>query len=82
LRLTEDPAPRILYCFEEDDNGKINASELVRKVQVSDIDPSEIVVGGKITEGADIKELEGIRLHSGIKASIDEFKAVFKSKLH
>ena len=34
LRLTHDPAPRILYCFKEDDSGQIYADELVRKIEV------------------------------------------------
>ncbi len=81
LRLTDDPAPRILYCFEESDSGEINASELVRKVQVGDIDPSEIFVGGKIAEEAEIKELDGIKLYPGVKNTIEEFKTALKSKL-
>jgi CRISPR-associated protein Cst2 len=81
LRLTDDPAPRILYCFEESDKGEINASELVRKVQVGDIDPSEIFVGGKIADDAEIKALDGIKLYPGVKNTTEEFKTSLKSKL-
>jgi len=81
LRLTDDPAPRILYCFEEADRGEINVSELVRKVQVGDIDPSEIFIGGKMAEEAEIKDLDGIRLYLGVKNTMEEFKTALKSKL-
>jgi CRISPR-associated protein Cst2 len=81
LRLTDDPAPRILYCFEENDRGEINVSELVRKVQVGDVDPSEIYIGGKITEEAEIKALSNIKLFPGVKKTTDVFKTLLKTKL-
>ena len=81
LRITDDPAPRILYCFEENDRGEINASELVRKVQVGDIEPSEIFVGGKMTEESEVKGLSGINREPGVKKSVDEFKTLLNSKL-
>jgi CRISPR-associated protein Cst2 len=81
LRLTDDPAPRILYSFDENDGGKIRASELVRKVQVGDINPSEIIIGGKITGESEIKDVDGIRLFPGVKKAVEEFNNLLASKL-
>ena len=46
LRITDDPAPRILYCFDTNDGGKsVVADLLVQKIQTKDILPDEILVG-------------------------------------
>jgi CRISPR-associated protein Cst2 len=47
LRVTSDPAPRILYIFEEE-NGVLNVPALVRRIQAGDIDASELYVGGEL----------------------------------
>lgn len=39
LRWTHDFSPRLLYCFEEDPNGDLTMPDLVRRVQVGDLDP-------------------------------------------
>lgn len=46
LRWTHDPAPRLMYCFEQDELGTISADSLVSRVGSGDIDASEVVVGG------------------------------------
>ncbi len=46
LRITDDPAPRILYCFDTNDGGKsVVADPLVQKIQTKDILPDELLVG-------------------------------------
>lgn len=46
LRLTDDPAPRLLYCFGTPDDGKtLNADALIRRVESGDIDKGELIVG-------------------------------------
>ena len=45
LRVTTDPAPRMLYCFEQrEGSGEITLERLTRKLG-GDIDPSELVIG-------------------------------------
>lgn len=74
LRITDDPAPRLLYCFETQDGGKtVSAAELVRKVKAGDILPTELILGGPISEDPAIKEL-GIpagQLLPGVRAAAD-----------
>ena len=46
LRWTHDPAPRLMYCFDQDELGTITADSLLCRIGSGDIDASELVVGG------------------------------------
>jgi CRISPR-associated protein Cst2 len=51
LRITPDPAPRLLYCFETPDDGKtISAPDLEDRIRSGDIDPKELFLGGPFAE--------------------------------
>jgi CRISPR-associated protein Cst2 len=82
LRITSDPAPRILYCFEGSGNGMATADELVRKIKAGDLKPEEIYVGGKIGEDASLEGIAGINIQPGVKKAIDAFKSEVKKQLH
>lgn len=75
LRWTHDFSPRFLYCFEEDE-GEIAVPELVRRVEVEDIDPKELWVAGAIANTPDGERLEelGANVLSGIKATVNDLK--------
>lgn len=46
IRLTQDPAPRLLYCFETTDDGKtVHAKKLTDRIDAEDIDPKELILG-------------------------------------
>ncbi|MDO5567057.1 MAG: type I-B CRISPR-associated protein Cas7/Cst2/DevR [Planctomycetia bacterium] len=46
IRITDDPAPRILYCFDTQDGGKtIDADSLIQRIDSGDIMPYELFVG-------------------------------------
>lgn len=46
FRVTTDPAPRLLYCFDTTDAGhSINADVLIRRIESGDIDAQELYVG-------------------------------------
>ncbi len=46
IRLTHDPAPRFLYCFDTVDAGKtVVAPALLNRVANGDIDPKELILG-------------------------------------
>ena len=72
FRITDDPAPRLLYCFETKDNGRtVDADVLLKRVDQGDIDAAELILGGGIAErqsgeslkkkGAYIPEKKGIK---------------------
>lgn len=73
LRWTDDPAPRFLYCYEQDDHGRISLSPLAKRLD-GDIQPSELIIGTPL----DIPELDGLKkkgaaLYSGVKSALGEF---------
>lgn len=76
LRWTHDFAPRILYSFEEDDEGQITASELIRRVESQDINPQELWVAGAIASTSDGKQLAqlGVNVLTGIKLVVETLK--------
>lgn len=59
LRVTDDPAPRLLYCFEERAGG-VAIPVLVAKVKAGDIAAGELIIGGAIAASGEASELEGL----------------------
>jgi CRISPR-associated protein Cst2 len=46
FRLTDDPAPRLLYCFETTDNGRtVVAPSLIKRLEAMSIKSDELIVG-------------------------------------
>jgi CRISPR-associated protein Cst2 len=82
LRITTDPAPRILYCFDEDGKGTITVGDLVRKISAGDIKAQEIYLGGKIAEYPSLKEIDGVKAYAGVKAAVEAFKSDVKKELN
>lgn len=75
LRWTEDFAPRFLYCYEEDDFGNISLPKLLRQIRSGDLDPTELWIGGEISELFQGSEYELVNKRSGVKAIVDALKA-------
>jgi CRISPR-associated protein Cst2 len=47
FRITDDPAPRLLYCFDTPDDGKtVIAPRLEARIAAGDIDKKELIVAG------------------------------------
>jgi len=72
LRITQDPAPRLLYCFSLK-RGEIDLDALVHRAQAGDILPSELVVGGAVaaSEGAIALKNLGASVTNGVKAAVE-----------
>src|SRR5579864_4949344 len=65
FRVTSDPAPRLLYCFETPDDGKsVTAPRLEARVAAGDIDPKELIVAGV--------DIAGVTRKKGVKAACAE----------
>ena len=59
IRVTDDPAPRILYCFETRDDGKtVIAPSLFSRISGGDIDPTELILGGSFASDSAVTELK------------------------
>lgn len=71
FRLTHDPAPRILYCFETDDYGKsVSANALLSRLETQDIMKDEMILGVSDFNSSLSRQLQsrGIEPH-GVKAA-------------
>jgi CRISPR-associated protein Cst2 len=78
IRITDDPAPRLLYCFETADEGKsVEAPELVRRLMAGDIAADELIIGGPIAAdssktGNGLHEAKVKALHDGVKSALED----------
>jgi len=74
LRITNDPAPRIMFCFDENERGGLSLAKLLARMEEEekDVEPSEVVVGTVLPDIDKTKELRelGVDLRSGIKAAV------------
>jgi CRISPR-associated protein Cst2 len=76
LRWTPDPAPRMMFCFEQAENGKLSAKRLLDRVKGGDVAPGELAIGSAETiEG--LKDLEklGVKVYLGVKAAFADILA-------
>lgn len=72
LRLTSDPAPRILYSFNQEHGGRVGLDELLRKVRAKDVKVDELILGGAVVSDftdEQRKALEGAVLCEGVLAA-------------
>jgi CRISPR-associated protein Cst2 len=79
FRITDDPAPRFLHCFEPKDEGKtVDARSLLERVADDDINPKELVIGGafgKMETAAQLKAkgaFLGINGQAGVMTAAGE----------
>jgi CRISPR-associated protein Cst2 len=82
LRLTHDPAPRLLYCFD-DESEPVRMTELARKVEAGDIDAKELWLGGAISTTEQAKEIarRGARSEAGVVPTSHALKTELKKVL-
>lgn len=79
FRWTDDFAPRILYGFTHDGAaGSLAMPSISGKMDAGDIDPSEVVVGGRVSLGSYAGK---VKAYPGVKAAADEVRARIKEYL-
>ena len=82
LRWTHDPAPRLMYCFEQDELGTITADSLLSPIRSGDIDGSEVVVGGPAALTLrDSLAASGVTCTEGVKDAFHEAEARLRRDL-
>jgi CRISPR-associated protein Cst2 len=72
LRWTTDPAPRIMFVFDQDDCGRVSLKKLLRRVSGKDLEADELYVGiafDGIPEVVALKEA-GVHVFDGVKAAV------------
>ncbi|RME50116.1 MAG: DevR family CRISPR-associated autoregulator [Deltaproteobacteria bacterium] len=76
FRWTEDFAPRILYGFALDEDGRLSLPAVVGRIEAGDIAPAEVVVGGSIAgmpDGVRLREL-GCEVVPGVREAARRMK--------
>jgi CRISPR-associated protein Cst2 len=83
FRWTDDFAPRFLYGFQSDSEGRLSVPEILRRVEAGDINPKELVVGGSLADLPDGKALaaKGAHVKPGVKDAAEEVKRRVKTDL-
>jgi CRISPR-associated protein Cst2 len=79
FRITDDAAPRLLYCFDTPDDGKtIDAPALKLRVEDGDIKGEELIIGGTFAKSETAGELKkrgafiGANGQAGVKGAAAE----------
>jgi CRISPR-associated protein Cst2 len=76
LRWTTDPAPRVMFCFEQSETGSLKLDKLLKRVTGGDIDAKELVVGtADPIERLDELRVAGVSVYPGIKAAFTDILA-------
>jgi CRISPR-associated protein Cst2 len=73
FRLTDDPAPRLLYIFEQDGQ-TIDAPKLLERVQAGDIRAEELVIGGSFATSETAAKLAALKaqVFPGVRRATEE----------
>ena len=81
IRITEDPSPWILGCFERIGE-LVGCSRLVRLVEAKDIPADELIVGGVIADNLHGKQLKdlNVKVYRGIKEAINVAKNMLSTE--
>jgi CRISPR-associated protein Cst2 len=72
FRLTEDPAPRLLYCFETADEGRtVQAPTLLRRLATGDVLKDELILGVDDLDSALARSFQEAGITTlGVKAAV------------
>jgi CRISPR-associated protein Cst2 len=83
LRITDDPAPRLLYCFETTDDGQtLKAPALLKRIEAGDVKPDELILGTSDTAGPLAEAFRGADVTvTGVKDAINQANQKIHSQL-
>ena len=74
FRVTQEPAPRILYAFQAQEGGGVGMGELMRKVRAGDLPAKELVLGGAVVDSLGAEErklLADADIQPGVRAACE-----------
>jgi len=73
FRVTHDPAPRILYIFEQEIGEPLRMGKLIERVNAGDIDAEELILGGSMPkEETEWLKEQGAVVVPGVKQALAE----------
>jgi len=72
LRWSTDPAPRIMFCFDQDERGRVSLKTLLKRIQGGDVLGEEVFVGTAIDGIVEMEALKtaGVHIFPGVKAAV------------
>ena len=81
LRWTPDPAPRIMFCFDQDDRGRLSLDTLLRRVTGGDVPGAEVFIGTAIAGVPELDALKaaGVNVLPGVKKAVEAVLAKVKA---
>lgn len=86
FRITDDPAPRMLYCFDTKDNGKtVTADSLVGRIKAEDINikKDKLILGVGNLESPLVAQLKEVGVEAtGVKAACEKTVKEINAKLN
>jgi CRISPR-associated protein Cst2 len=84
FRITDDPAPRLLYCFDTPDAGKtVTAESLLKRVKNGDVLAAELIVGVSDVDSELAKKFVEAKVPvKGVKAAMQDACTLVTEKLH
>lgn len=75
FRITQDPAPRILFVAESVEEGRrVTVQTLLQRIEAGDIDGSEIIVGGMLLVDDEAVKLRyhGVAVFRGVRKAAEQ----------
>lgn len=83
IRITDDPAPRILYCFDTEDGGQtVSADDLLKRIESGDVLPEELLVGVSDLDSPLANSLKKKKIAvSGVRAAVSAACQQIRTKL-
>ncbi len=81
FRWTDDPAPRFLNCFDQDEQGAISLRQLLKKIKGGDIEPNEVIIGAScdFDEAATLED-EGVCIKAGVKLALERLLEIVQDR--
>lgn len=74
LRWTADPAPRVMFVFDQDDRGRLSLKKLLARTrgELPDVSPNELYIGTAIDDIPEIEPLKaaGAHVSGGVRAAV------------
>lgn len=80
LRITDDPAPRILYCYQQNGD-RVGAPTLAARIKAGDIAPDELYVGGDLAADEALQSLLPDRCFAGVKQAMARCREALAARL-
>jgi CRISPR-associated protein Cst2 len=69
LRVTHDPAPRMMFAFDGPSHPRANVHQIIQLIEAGDLEADGLIIGGEAARWEEVKQLReyGVAIHIGVK---------------